>query len=73
MPSSKKLSLKFWLNQLQRTTVHVGAERLHGLLGVLASGSPRPESSTSRRTPSSSASSANAPTVSAAPGTARSG
>ena len=66
-------SLKFCANQLQRTTVHSVPAAISSCSARWASGSPRPESSTSRLTPRSAASRANAPTVSGAPSIARSG
>ena len=60
-------------NQVARTIVSSAPESRTACSARSASGSPRPDSSTSRRTPRSTASSANAPTVSAAPGTATSG
>ncbi len=68
-----KLSLKFWLNQLDRRIVHSApALRIASSLRS-ASVSPRPESRTSRRAPFATARPANSSTTSAAPGTARSG
>ena len=71
--SVKYPSLKFWLNQVERTIVSSAPESRTACSACSASGSPRPASSTSRRTPRRTASSANAPTVSTAPGTATSG
>ena len=66
-------SLKFCANQLQRTTVHSVPAAAISRSARWASGSPRPESSTSRLTPCAAASCENAPMVSAAPWTAMSG
>ena len=71
--SAKKPSLKFWLNQLQRTIVQSAPDSRTARSARWASSSPRPESRTSRRTPCSRAVSAKAVTASTAPGMAMSG
>src|SRR5436190_4379057 len=71
--SRKWASLKFWLNQLERTTVQAAPDRMSASSLRCASSSPRPDSSTSRSTPASIATPASAPTASGAPGAARSG
>jgi hypothetical protein len=71
--SSMNSSLKFCMNQLQRTTVQSAPESRSARSARSASTSPRPDSSTSRRTPLSSASSASVRIASVEPATARSG
>jgi hypothetical protein len=71
--SRKCASLKFWLNQLERTTVQAAPDRRSASSLRWASSSPRPESRTRRSTPASSATAARSPTASGAPGAARSG
>ena len=71
--SRKKLSLKFWLNQLHRTMVQSAPESCSTRSARWASSSPRPDSSTSRRVPAATASSDSSAIASGAPGTARSG
>ena len=66
-------SLKFWLNQLQRTIVYSVPAAISSCSERCASGSPRPDSSTSRLTPACAACRANAPMISGEPSTARSG
>ena len=68
-----KLSLKFCANQVERRIVACGATARTRSSARWASSSPRPESRTIRSAPASSACAASAATVSAAPGTARSG
>jgi hypothetical protein len=67
------LSLKFCMKKAERTIVAAGAAAWTSRSARCASSSPRPESSTIRRTPASRAAPASAATVSAAPGTAMSG
>ena len=71
--SKRKLSLKFCMNQAHRTTVTSAPDSCTARSARSDSSSPRPDSSTSRRTPCSSARSANTPTASEAPRIARSG
>nr|WP_246551293.1 hypothetical protein [Miltoncostaea oceani] len=66
-------SEKFCMNQAQRSTVHAAPDARSASSARAAPSSPRPDSSTRRRTPVSRAMSARAATASAAPGTARSG
>ena len=66
-------SLKFCMNQLQRSTVQSAPDSCSARSARSASTSPRPDSSTSRRTPSSSASRASVRIASVEPATARSG
>ena len=68
-----KASLKFCANQLQRTIVYSVPAAISSCSERWASGSPRPDSSTSRLTPACAACRANAPIVSGAPSIARSG
>ena len=73
MPSRKSPSLKFSANQAARSTVwSSGAARSRASLATAPS-SPRPESSTTWRTPAAAAAAAKAAMSSAACGTARSG
>jgi hypothetical protein len=71
--SRKKLSLKFWAMKAERTMVQSAPDCCRACSLRSAPSSPRPDSSTSRRTPVATASSANAPTAAAAPGIATSG
>ena len=72
-PSSRNASLKFCANQLQRTIVHSVPAAISSCSARCASGSPRPESSTSRFTPRAAASARERADGSGAPSTARSG
>ena len=51
----RKLSLKFWLNRLERRMVHAGPASCTAASHRRASSSPRPESSTRCRTPQAAA------------------
>jgi hypothetical protein len=61
------------LNHAHRTTVHSILPAVTTASAAWASSSPRPDSSTSRRTPARSAIADSSRTASTAPGTARSG
>ena len=54
-PSAMKLSVKFCMNQEQRTTVNGTPAAATSCSARRASGSPRPDSSTSRWTPAARA------------------
>ncbi len=71
--SSRKLSLTFCANQLARTMVQSAPLSCNAGSARCTSSSPRPESSTIRRTPTAGAVSVNERTASTASGTARSG
>ncbi len=72
-PSRIGPSLKFCAKKLARTTVRPTPDSRSASSAATASGSPRPESSTTRRTPLSAASRPKARIASGAPGAARSG
>lgn len=71
--STNRLSEKFCAKNADRTIVHSAPESCTACSASRAPSSPRPESSTSRVVPAATAVLAKTPTVSAAPGNARSG
>jgi hypothetical protein len=73
MPSTRNASLKFWANQLHRSTVEEIPDWSTMRSHSCASGSPRPDSRTNRRTPASRAAATNAVISPADCGTIRSG
>ena len=71
--SSRKSSLKFCANQLQRRIVHGSGPSWTSRSAASASGSPRPDSRTTRATPCAAACWVNSATACGAPGTEMSG
>src|SRR6185312_5646994 len=71
--SARKSSVKFCMKNADRTTAHSTPAAATAFSAASAPSSPRPDSSTSRRTPVAAASAASSPMASAAPGKARSG